>query len=384
MALGVFSETSVAWTRWLNSTGIHFPHWLPPMNNTCTVFSKVNLKHAFQHVCVDESSQEKTAIITTLGLYKFICMPYGLENPAQCIQRNVHQLLSDLPFVHFVYLDDVIVGTDNKEDQIRDMRCLFQRMKDAGLLVNNNKCVLDRSSIKFLGHIVDSQLGSQFRRIGLATSNGFHDRKPRKNWSVYWEYVPSFTVSCLRHPAKWHHWRDWRTSAVKRNSTKRGFRSMIKRLQTWKPVSRAPLNSFTLMHLDALTEIWCDTSNIAVGPFLFNSNTEYLETAELLEQATQQRIAQLFGHWSRTARRIIRCRNVHFVSRRYAYCRSNRPQTSCWFRYQEGWHSASDPAAPFTTKYRAVCGPTALPEGRKEWHRRCVVSCAIAVQIKSQ
>ena len=45
----------------------------------CTVFSKVDLKQAFQQVCVEESSQEKTAIITTLGLFKFLRMPFGLK-----------------------------------------------------------------------------------------------------------------------------------------------------------------------------------------------------------------------------------------------------------------------------------------------------------------
>ena len=84
-------------------------------------------------------------------------MPYGLKNAAQCFLRNVYQLLSDLPFAHFVYMDDVIVGSGNKEDRIRDLICLFQRMKEAGLVPNMDKCVLGRSSIKFLGHIVDSQ-----------------------------------------------------------------------------------------------------------------------------------------------------------------------------------------------------------------------------------
>ena len=79
------------------------------------MFGKVDLNQAFQQVHVDESSQEKTAIITTLGLYKFLRMPYGLKNAAQCFQRNVHQLLSYLPFAHFAYMDDVIVGSGNKE-----------------------------------------------------------------------------------------------------------------------------------------------------------------------------------------------------------------------------------------------------------------------------
>ena len=88
----------------------------------CTIFSKVDLKHAFQQVCVDESSQDKTAIITALGLFRFLRMPYGLKNTAQCFQLNVHQLLKDLPFAHFVYMDDIIVGSRNKEDHMGDLR----------------------------------------------------------------------------------------------------------------------------------------------------------------------------------------------------------------------------------------------------------------------
>ena len=93
----------------------------------CTIFSKVDLKHAFQQVCVDESSQDKTAIITTLGLFRFLRMPYGLKNTAQCFQRNVHQLLKYLPFAHSVYMDDIIVGSRNKEDHTGDLRDLTKR-----------------------------------------------------------------------------------------------------------------------------------------------------------------------------------------------------------------------------------------------------------------
>ena len=96
----------------------------------CTVFSKVDLKQAFQQVCVEKSSQEKTAIITTLGLFKFLQMPFGLKNAAQCFQRNVHQLLKDLPFATFIYMDDLIVGSVNKEKHLLDLRCLFQRLKE--------------------------------------------------------------------------------------------------------------------------------------------------------------------------------------------------------------------------------------------------------------
>ena len=79
----------------------------------CTVLSKVDLRQAFQQVLVDEASQDKTASISNLGLFKFLQMPFGLKNAAQCFQRNVHQLLSDLPFANFMYMEDVIIDSQN-------------------------------------------------------------------------------------------------------------------------------------------------------------------------------------------------------------------------------------------------------------------------------
>ena len=89
----------------------------------CSVFSKIDLRQAFQQVHMDEASQDKTAIITTLGLFKFLLMPYGLKNATQCFQRN------DTPFAHLLYMDDVILGSKCKEDHFRDLQCLFQRLK---------------------------------------------------------------------------------------------------------------------------------------------------------------------------------------------------------------------------------------------------------------
>ena len=64
----------------------------------CNIFSKIHLRQAFQ---------KETAIITTIGLIKFLRMPNGLKNAARCFQRNVNQLLNDLPFACFIYMDDI-------------------------------------------------------------------------------------------------------------------------------------------------------------------------------------------------------------------------------------------------------------------------------------
>ena len=56
-------------------------------------------------------------------------------------------------------LDELIVGSSNREDRARDLRRLFQRLKETGLLLNRVKCqlVATGASLTFLGDVVDSQ-----------------------------------------------------------------------------------------------------------------------------------------------------------------------------------------------------------------------------------
>ena len=232
----------------------------------CSVFSKIDLRQAFQQVHVDEASQDKTAIITTLGLFKFLRMPYGLKNAAQCFQRNVHQLLSDMPFAHFLYMDDLIVGSKCKEDHFRDLQCLFQRFKDKGLLLNKNKCQLGKPSLTFLGHVVDS------RGISIPTERV----EAIKRFPV--PTTPKELERFLGICAFFHRF-------VRHASGKMAPLTQLKSIsrqkdfeEAWNPVhdrafhatKEAIANATLLVHPlpKAQTEIWCDASNIAVGAVL--------------------------------------------------------------------------------------------------------------------
>ena len=64
----------------------------------CTIFSKTDLRRAYQQVEIDKKSQHKTAITTTIGLFKFCRITFGLKNAGQCFQRNVHNYCVIFPF----------------------------------------------------------------------------------------------------------------------------------------------------------------------------------------------------------------------------------------------------------------------------------------------
>ena len=76
------------------------------------------------------------------------------KNAGQCFQRNIHELLQDFPFL-FVYMDDIIVGSKSHDEHYKHLRLLFERLKKFGLVININKGVLGKPSVKYLGHYVD-------------------------------------------------------------------------------------------------------------------------------------------------------------------------------------------------------------------------------------
>jgi transposase InsO family protein len=116
----------------------------------CTVFSKLDLRKGYYQIPVAECDIPKTAEITPFGLFEFKRMPFGLRNAGQSFQRLMDSLTSDLPAA-FAYLDDLIVAS-TPDQHAAALTAVLERLKEAGLVLNLDKCVFGRPAVDFLGH----------------------------------------------------------------------------------------------------------------------------------------------------------------------------------------------------------------------------------------
>ena len=67
-------------------------------------------------------------------------MPFGLKNSAQAFQRLMNKVLGGMERV-FVYLDDILVASQDFSQHLADLKEVLRHLAAAGLCLNRKKCV---------------------------------------------------------------------------------------------------------------------------------------------------------------------------------------------------------------------------------------------------
>lgn len=120
--------------------------------------STLDLKSAFWQIPLEETSKEKTTFaVPGRGLFQFKVMPFGLVNASQTQQRLMDILFQAHNDKVWAYLDDIIICTSTFDEHLEVLRKVMAILQEANLSINVEKCKFARSSLKFLGYIVDRE-----------------------------------------------------------------------------------------------------------------------------------------------------------------------------------------------------------------------------------
>lgn len=117
------------------------------------MFSTIDLANAYYQLPLHEDSRDLTAFITHDGLFRFRRVPYGLASAPSAFQKMMADILNGLPGVQN-YLDDLIVYGNTLVEHDQNLNTVLQKLKEAGLVLNENKCHFRKTSLRFLGHTI--------------------------------------------------------------------------------------------------------------------------------------------------------------------------------------------------------------------------------------
>ena len=125
---------------------------------TAKVFSKIDLRGAYNLVRIAEGDEWKTAFRTRYGHYEYRVMPFGLCNAPATFQHFINEVLSDcLDRFAVAYLDDILVFSPTIEEHVDHVKEILSRLRKFNLFAKLEKCQFHKSSVEFLGYIVSSK-----------------------------------------------------------------------------------------------------------------------------------------------------------------------------------------------------------------------------------
>ena len=104
-----------------------------------------------------EEDQEKTAFITSQGLYCYRVIPFNLKNTGATYQRLVQMFSKQIGRNVKVYVDDKLVKSKEEENHLDDLKEMFDTLKQYNMKLNPDKNTFGVSSGKFLGFMVSQR-----------------------------------------------------------------------------------------------------------------------------------------------------------------------------------------------------------------------------------
>lgn len=118
---------------------------LLPRLSGATLFSTIDLECAYHQVPLHPENRDLTAFITHEGLFRCCRIPFGLATAPAAFQRLMSTVLSGVLNVQY-YLDDIICCGRTAQEHDAALKTVLQRLKDAGLHLNEKKCHFRQTS----------------------------------------------------------------------------------------------------------------------------------------------------------------------------------------------------------------------------------------------
>jgi hypothetical protein len=277
-------------SRAINKITIRYIFPLPRMDDLmdclsgASYFSKIELKSGYHQIRMREGDEWKTTFKTNEGLFEWMVMPFGLKTVPSTFMMLMNEVLKDFigKFV-IVYLDDILIFSKTKEEHLRHLKLVMERLQQEKLMINLKKSSFMNKELIYLGFVISSnELKMDPEKVRSirewsSPSSIFEVRSFHGLASFYRKFIKIFSGICapmLDTVKKKHKSFSWTEEVEK------GFR-VLKEKITEQPI-------LVLPYFGKIFQVRCDTSGLAIGVVLSQDNRLVAYFSEKLNDAKQK------------------------------------------------------------------------------------------------
>ena len=121
------------------------------------IFSTFDFASGFHQIPVFEKHKERTAFSCFLGLFQFVKMPFGLCGAPLTYQRVMNDLKRYISASFLIYIDDVILASDDEQSHLADIEQFLKVVQNFGMKLKLQKCQFGQNQIKYLGFLINEK-----------------------------------------------------------------------------------------------------------------------------------------------------------------------------------------------------------------------------------
>lgn len=112
--------------------------------------TKLDLLKGYWQVPLTQRGLDISAFVTPDAFMQYTVMPFGVKNAPATFQRLMQLVLGDVPNCS-VYLDDVVVYSEDWGSHMSSLKAVCQRLTKASLTLNLAKCEFGKATVTYLG-----------------------------------------------------------------------------------------------------------------------------------------------------------------------------------------------------------------------------------------
>ena len=174
--------------RELNKIVIPEPQPFPRIDDitvkagNCKWYTVLDVNSAFWSIPIKKEDRLKTAFVTHEGHYQWLRIPFGLKTAPAIFQRTLGNTLQKNKLTDFCtcYIDDILIFSKTFEEHLKHIELVLNAVEKEGFKLKLEKCNFAKSSIKYLGHIIENNFVRPLSDNLKAIEN-FPQPKSKKN-----------------------------------------------------------------------------------------------------------------------------------------------------------------------------------------------------------